>query len=51
VQHAEEAELSSTDKLGIGGQSLDRLAGRLEQCSVGDALMTANPGAQRSAGR
>ena len=45
VQHTEEAALSSADKLGIGGQSLDRLAGRLEQRSVGDALMTANPGA------
>ena len=46
MQHAEETGSRGADILGIGGQGLDRLAGRVEQRGVCDPLMTANPGAQ-----
>jgi hypothetical protein len=46
VQHAEEPRLFRAHVLGIGRQDLQRLAGGLEHCGIGDALVGTNPVAQ-----
>ena len=46
MEDAEEATPRRADVLGVGGQGFDRGAGRLEQCGIGDALVSAQEAAQ-----